>query len=117
MCIICGVPHAVALDLMGWADDKMGHRIWKKQPESPREIDQAIAVLGIQELGCHRYAGDDPAILKRTSAEYCDYPLAPQKNSLQVIRDGGTPPHLRPLGEEASFLAKVWKRLTKKNKE
>jgi hypothetical protein len=76
MCIACGMPHVVAPDLMGWTEDKYSHCFWKKQPRTPQEIEQAIKVLEVQELGCHRYAGTDPAILNRISSGYCDYPLA-----------------------------------------
>lgn len=73
-CLACGVPHVVAPDLVGWTDEKVSHCYWKKQPESPAELERAIAVLEAQELGCHRYAGTDPAILNRLSSADCDYP-------------------------------------------
>ncbi|HZV87601.1 MAG TPA: hypothetical protein VFF95_08650 [Candidatus Binatus sp.] len=111
MCISCGVPHVVAPNLMGWTGDKMSHCVWKKQPETPEELHQAIAVLEVQELGCHRYAGDDPAILKRISAAYCDHLLPPQRKPRPVIQSGGVPIHFRLLDERDSFLARVWKRL------
>jgi hypothetical protein len=111
MCIPCGVPHVVAPDLMGWTGDKMSHCIWKKQPETPEELDQAIAVLEAQELGCHRYAGDEPAILKRISAAYCDHSLPRQRMPRPVIQWRGVPIRFRLLDEGDSFLARVWKRL------
>jgi hypothetical protein len=42
-----------APDLVGWADEKMQHCFWKRQPETPTEIERAIAVLEAQELECH----------------------------------------------------------------
>jgi hypothetical protein len=114
MCITCGVPHSVAPDLMGWADDKMSHCIWKKQPETPAELDQAIAVLEAQELGCHHYAGDDPAILKRISSEYCDHLLPSESNVRWVIRPNGAPMHFRFFDEGPRFLMRVWQWLTNK---
>ena len=50
------------------------HCNWKKQPETPAELERAIGVLEAQELGCHRYAGTDPAILDRLTSTDCDYP-------------------------------------------
>jgi hypothetical protein len=97
---------------MGWTDDnKMSHCIWKKQPETPEELDQAVAVLEAQELGCHRYAGDEPAILKRISAAYCDHLLPPQRKPRPVIQSGGVPIRFRLLDEGDTFLVRVWKRL------
>jgi hypothetical protein len=117
MCTSCGVPHAVAPDLMAWVDGEASHCFWKKQPETSAEIDQAIAVLEAQELGCHRYAGDDPAILRRLSAEYCDYPSPSQRVPRQVIRSVDPPALFRLLEQENGLFVRVWKRLTHKNKK
>ncbi len=72
MCVSCGAPHAVAPDLIGWTDLEMGHCIWKKQPETPEELEQAFSVFDASCVGCHRYAGTDPAIHERIGPEYCD---------------------------------------------
>src|SRR5215467_4708692 len=72
-CLACGVPHVVAPDLVGWIGDTQ-HCFWKKQPETPAELERAIAVLEAQELECHRYAGTDFAIVSRISSTCCDYP-------------------------------------------
>jgi hypothetical protein len=74
-CLACGVPHVVAPDLVGWTGEKNPHCFWKKQPETPAELERAIAVLEGQEVECHRYAGTDPAILDRVLSTYCDYPM------------------------------------------
>jgi hypothetical protein len=63
-CITCGVPHVVAPELMDWTDDRY-HCFWKRQPENEEELEHAIRVLENQELGCHRYAGNDPRGLNR----------------------------------------------------
>jgi hypothetical protein len=65
----------VAPDLIGWADTSAGgyeHCIWKKQPETDDEVERAIMVIEVSEVGCHRYAGSDPRITRRISREYCD---------------------------------------------
>jgi hypothetical protein len=56
-CLACGAPHVVAPDLIGWAINDVHHCIWKKQPETPVELEQATNVFDVQELGCHRYSG------------------------------------------------------------
>jgi len=73
-CVTCGAPHAVAPDLIGWVDGDTSHCIWKRQPESADEIEQAIHVFAASCVGCHRYAGDDPEIIKRIGWNYCDAP-------------------------------------------
>jgi hypothetical protein len=78
---------------VGWVDEKELQCAWKKQPETPEEFDRAIAVLHTQELGCHRYAGSDPAILRRLPTEVCDEPTeAPNVRANENI---GTPIPLR----------------------
>lgn len=77
-CLSCGVPHVLAPDLFGWeqTDDgePYGHCVWKKQPQTPDEIDRAIEVIHASEAGCHRYAGSDPSVGFRVGGEYCDHP-------------------------------------------
>jgi hypothetical protein len=73
-CRSCGVPQSIAPELVGWVDDKSGPCYWIRQPETADELDRAINVLHTQELGCHRYSGTDPAILKRCPPEDCDSP-------------------------------------------
>src|SRR6476620_11613250 len=63
-CVTCGMPHVVAPELMAWTED--GHHcFWKRQPETPDELEHAIRVLETQEFGCHRYAGSDIRVFKR----------------------------------------------------
>ena len=69
-CFTCGAPHGVAPDLIGWADD-VSSCIWKKQPATPEELEQAISVFGAACCEAHRYAGSDPEILRRIP-EYSD---------------------------------------------
>ena len=71
-CISCGAPHAVAPDLIGWVNADADHCIWKKQPETEAELQQAFAAFDVCDVGCYRYAGSDPAIFTRIGAEYCD---------------------------------------------
>jgi hypothetical protein len=72
-CISCGAPHTVAPDLIGWAvNSDYEHCIWKKQPETRAELEQAFAALDAACIGCHRYAGSDSAIISRIGSDYCD---------------------------------------------
>ena len=59
-CMFYGAPHAVAPDLIGWAaESEYQHCIWKKQPETVAEMEQALAAFDASEISCYRYAGDD----------------------------------------------------------
>jgi hypothetical protein len=71
-CTSCGAPHEVAPNLIGWADSATGHCVWKKQPETAEELQQAFSAFDACCLGCYRYAGDDPKIIRRVGVEHCD---------------------------------------------
>jgi hypothetical protein len=89
-CIACGAPHVVAPDLIGWAKTDEHHCIWKKQPETPEELEQAFAAFDASEVGCYRYAGTDPVVIARIGHEYCDQ-VAGSREPIQF------PTHLRIL--------------------
>ena len=73
-CTACGVPQVVAPDLVAWTDGERMQCRWVKQPSNPSELERAISVCEMQELGCHRYAGKDLEIQRRVGFENCDFP-------------------------------------------
>lgn len=89
-CTSCGAPHVVAPDLIGWNNAEMGHCIWKKQPETPEELDQAVAAFDACCLGCYRYAGEEPEIAARIGLDHCDQTFRgtkSQSNRVGVLMD------------------------------
>ena len=76
-CTSCGVPQSIAPEFVGWTDKESPSCHWIRQPESADELDRAIKIIHTQELGCHRYAGKDPAIVERLPREDCDF-LCPE---------------------------------------
>ena len=72
-CAGCGVPEAVAPDLITHIEEPY-HCYWKKQPKTDFELEQAFKIFDGQELGCHRYAGTDPKIQARIGVNSCDHP-------------------------------------------
>ncbi len=72
-CVSCGAPQVAAPDLIGWADPHtLDHCVWKKQPETPSELEQAFAAFDASCVACFRYAGTDRSIMKRVGLEQCD---------------------------------------------
>jgi hypothetical protein len=72
-CMSCGAPHEVAPDLIGWSSpDQLDHCIWKKQPETDEELEQAFAAFDVSCIAAYRYAGSNPKIIARLGSEYCD---------------------------------------------
>jgi hypothetical protein len=72
-CVSCGVPQMVAPELVGWTEEESPSCYWIRQPETADEVNRAIRIIREQDLGCHRYSGNDPAILKRVPREECDF--------------------------------------------
>ncbi|HEY6306008.1 MAG TPA: hypothetical protein VI488_06045 [Candidatus Angelobacter sp.] len=66
--ITCGAPHAVAPDLIAWDDDHEGghcHCYFKRQPETPDDVDRAIQAIDQSCCGALVYAGSDADMIKR----------------------------------------------------
>jgi len=68
-CIGCGAPESVAPDLMGHDEAPHYGCRFLRQPETPAEVDQAIAAVNASCCGAVQYLGDDPVILKRMGLE------------------------------------------------
>jgi len=113
-CTSCGVPQAVAPDLVGWTGEKYPQCYWKKQPQSADELDRAIKIIQSQELGCHRYSGKDPTILQRLSADDCDH-LRPDlrlnsKPRPDFNSSGPSPKFSLSVSAGSHLLRKLWRK-------
>jgi ferredoxin len=69
MCITCIAPHQEAPELMG-LDDDMGC-YFRRQPQTPEELIDAIEAVWVSCVQALRYSGNDPAILERLRAKGC----------------------------------------------
>ena len=93
-CITCGAPHAVAPNLVGWAENvEFEHCIWKRQPQTQQEIEEAIGAVLASEVACHRYAGNDPGILDRLDSTYCDASQPVQRDQAGKSCNDVVPPN------------------------
>ena len=66
-CLLCGFAPSLAPDLI--APIETGLCYFKRQPETPEEIDRAIKAVSGCCCGAFRYSGSDPNILKRLADE------------------------------------------------
>jgi len=112
-CTSCGVPQAVAPDLVGWTNEAYPQCYWIKQPQTSDELDRAIKLIHSQELGCHRYSGADPAILRRLPVEDCDHfrPDLRLKSRPYFASSGPSPKFTLSASTEGGLLSKFWRRL------
>jgi hypothetical protein len=116
-CMSCGVPQAIAPDLVGWTNEDLQQCNWVKQPQTADELDRAIQIIHAQEIGCHRYSGSDRAILRRLPAEHCDHFRPDLKLShIRNFSSNGLPPKfsLSTLGQSSSVFSKLWRKLFRK---
>lgn len=116
-CMSCGVPQAIAPDLVGWTNENLTQCYWLKQPQTADELDRAIKIIHTQEFGCHRYSGNDPALLQRLPAEECDTVRPNLRLSpTESLSTSGPPPKfsLSTLVERSSTFSRVWRMLFRK---
>ena len=113
-CMSCGVPQAIAPELVGWRDPKeQTDCYWIRQPQNSDELERAIQILDQQELGCHRYSGKDPEILRRLPATECDFlrpDMALKHGPLLGLSE--IPVRFSLSVSEAGLFAKMWRKLT-----
>lgn len=65
-CMACGFPHSLAPELIAPPEDQPdSHCFFKKQPETPAEIEQAAKAIAGACCGAFRYAGSDPAVIAK----------------------------------------------------
>lgn len=96
-CTGCGVPEATAPEMFGY--DSATHCYVRRQPVSNNEVERALQVIRGQELGCVRYRGTDPVILRRLAeageSGSCDFPLpglsALLRNVVTFVVNRGAP--------------------------
>ena len=116
-CVSCGVPQSIAPALVGWTDEEAPSCYWIRQPETADEVDRAIRIIQTQELGCHRYAGNDPAILERLPREECDL-LSPKMAFGQRARFGLSDVPLKlslfASQEADGVLKRLWRRVVRR---
>lgn len=82
-CLFCEAPHGVAPNLLGWhvEEGPSGgkHCLFKKQPSTPEELEEALAAMHASCINNLLYRGRDAAILKllerRGLRHLCDHPL------------------------------------------
>jgi hypothetical protein len=85
-CTSCGVPNATAPELFGETDDSC---FVKRQPQTSSEVDRMLRAMITSEVGCIRYAGADPAVIRRLaeSGEGALSDVAPPSDIVRAKRD------------------------------
>ena len=76
-CMACGAPEDEAPELLAELTDENYDTYFVRQPSGPEEVERACRAAEVCCVSALRYAGQDPAILRRLGnrPEYCDFPL------------------------------------------
>jgi hypothetical protein len=78
-CMLCGLPHSEAPELMNDSNEDFWECYFRRQPQTPEELNHAIDAICVSDLGCLRYGGTDQAIIRRLHergcGDRCDHPL------------------------------------------
>ena len=75
-CMICGVPHYFAPELMEWetgTDGRPTHCYFRKQPETELELIHAVKAVEGSCCGAVRYRGSDPEIIQKLKEARCGH--------------------------------------------
>jgi hypothetical protein len=111
-CMSCGVPQAIAPDLVGWTSEDPQQCYWVKQPLTADELDRAIKIIHAQEIGRHRYSGATRQYYE-LPAEDCDHlrPDLKLSHIRYVASSGPTPVLSLSTSAESGVFSKLWRRL------
>ena len=78
-CLRCCLPHDEAPELMNDCKVEFRECYFRRQPQTPEEVEHAIQAIWVSELNCIRYGGNDQAIIRRLHElgrdDCCDQPL------------------------------------------
>jgi len=71
ICLQCCIVHKCAPGLMNDLKQPFEECFFRRQPQTPGEIEQAIAAIEVSEVSALRYGGNDPGIISRLKAREC----------------------------------------------
>src|SRR5882672_2277680 len=74
-CTRCCMPHHEAPDLMNDPDAPFEECYFRRQPQTPDEVVQAMNAICVSEVCALRYGGRDPEIIRQVGPGQSDYSL------------------------------------------
>ena len=73
MCMRCCLPHGEAPELLNDPNEPFQECFFRRQPQTPEEVDRAISALRVSEVCALRYAGTDPEIIAKLRSRQCGH--------------------------------------------
>ena len=82
LCLQCCLPHEEAPELMNDCKQLFRECYFRRQPQTPEEVERAIQAIWISEMRALCYGGTDQTIIRRlhelSAGDCCDHPLLGQ---------------------------------------
>lgn len=69
LCVLCGATQPVAPNLVAMNERQC---FFKKQPESTKQLEQAILAVSVCCCDAYRYSGNDTKVISRLDSSACD---------------------------------------------
>jgi hypothetical protein len=85
----CCLVHEEAPELLNDPAVEFQQCYFRRQPQTPEEIEHAIRAIGVSETAALRYGGTDQAIIRRLGGECCDHQLQQEKRDNQPMQRTG----------------------------
>lgn len=85
LCLACDAPRSEAPDLIDYDSD--GHCYFKRQPQTPNEVDQAISAVRVSCIEAVLYDGNDPEILAKLHQMPCFLANSPVRTFWDRLSD------------------------------
>jgi hypothetical protein len=113
VCTQCCLPHGEAPELMNETTAEFDECYFRRQPQTPDEIERAANAMCVSETCALRYAGNDPAVIAKLRARklawLCDRTPEGQEWLAWLSRQPPAPPPQPPTA--ASPKRSWWRRL------
>jgi hypothetical protein len=68
MCTRCCLPHGEAPELLNDRTAPFDECYFRRQPQTPDEVERAVAAMCVSEMCALRYAGNDPSVIAKLRA-------------------------------------------------
>lgn len=73
LCTRCCLPHTEVPELLNDPEQPFEECFFRRQPQTPEEIDRAINAISMSEVCALRYGGTDPNIIAKLRTRGCGH--------------------------------------------
>jgi hypothetical protein len=89
-CLHCCLPHAEAPELLNDPNKDFRQCYFRRQPQTPLEVEHAVEAIWASDIAALRYGGTDQSIIRklheRGVGHCCDNPVVGPKSPAEQVR-------------------------------